>query len=76
MSQFFTLACVPPHMCEGPLGRLLPAYVGLLSEQGYTQQSAHLQIRFLLDLNQWLHRQRLRIADIREPTLRRYTALF
>ena len=72
MSQFFTIACIPPHMCEGPLGRLLPAYIALLSEQGYTQQSAHLQIRFLVDLNQWLHRQRLCIADIREPTLRRY----
>ena len=72
MSQFFTIACIPPHMCEGPLGRLLPAYIALLSEQGYTQQSAHLQIRFLVDLNQWLHRQRFCIADIREPTLRRY----
>jgi site-specific recombinase XerD len=72
MSQFFTIASVPPHMCEGPLGRLLPAYAALRSEQGYTQQSAHLQIRFLVDLNQWLHRQRLCIADIREPTLRRY----
>lgn len=72
MSQFFTLACVPPHTCEDPLGRLIPAYAALLSEQGYAQQSAHLQIRFLVDLNQWLHRQRVCIADIREPTLRRY----
>ena len=72
MSQFFTIASVPPHMYEGPLGSLLPAYAVLLSQQGYTQQSAHLQLRFLADLSQWLHRQRLQIADIREPTLHRY----
>jgi len=72
MSTFFTDFHLPQNMCQGPLGIVVPAYAALLSQQGYTQQSAHLQLRFLADLNQWLHRQRLRVTDLTEPTLRRY----
>lgn len=63
---------LPQNMYQGPLDSVVPAYAALLSDQGYTKQSAHLQIRFLADLNQWLHRQRLQVSDLTEPTLDRY----
>ena len=72
MTTFFTDPHLPQNMYQGPLGSVVPAYAAHLSQQGYTQQSAHLQLRFLADLNQWLHRQRLQVTDLTEPTLHRY----
>ena len=72
MTTFFTDPRLPQNMCQGPLASIIPAYAALLSQQGYTQQSAHLQILFLTDLNQWLHRRRLQVSDLKEPTLHRY----
>lgn len=62
----------PQHMCQGPLGSVVPTYAALLSQQGYTQQSARLQLRFLADLSRWLHRQGLQASDLTEPTIHRY----
>jgi len=72
MPQFFTNTPLPPSMYEGPLGGIVPAYADLLYQQGYTHQSAHLQLRFLADLSHWLDRQRFSIADITKALLRRY----
>ena len=72
MSTFFTDPHLPQNMCQGPLGSVVPAYAAHLSQQGYTQQSALLQLRFLADLNQWLHRQRLQVTDLTESMLHRY----
>ena len=72
MPHFFTNRSLPPAMCEGPLGGIVPAYADLLYQQGYTYQSARLQLRFLADLSRWLDRQRFSIADITEALLRRY----
>jgi len=36
MTQFFTNRSLPPSMCEGPLGGIVPAYADLLYQQGYT----------------------------------------
>ena len=72
MPQLFTNPALTPSICEGPLGCLVPAYADLLYQQGYTHQSAHLQLRFLADLSRWLDRQQFRIADITEAVLHRY----
>ena len=72
MTTFFTDPHLPQNMYKGPLGSVVSAYAAHLSQQGYTQQSAHLQLRFLADLNQWLHRQRLQVTDLTEPTIHRY----
>lgn len=72
MTTFFKDFHLPQGMYQGPLGSVVPAYTALLSEQGYTQQSAHLQLRFLADLNQWCRRQRLQVTDLTDPTLHRY----
>ncbi|MBI2150997.1 MAG: site-specific integrase [Acidobacteria bacterium] len=72
MPQFFTNPSLPPSMYEGPLGDIVPAYADLLDQQGYTHQSARLQLRFLADLSHWLDRQRFSIADITKALLHRY----
>jgi site-specific recombinase XerD len=72
MPRFFTESNLPQKMDQGPLCGVIPAYAALLSQQGYSQQSAHLQLRFLSDMNQWLHQQRLQVTDLTEPTIHRY----
>ena len=72
MPQFFTNPSLPPSMYEGPLGDIMPAYADLLCQQGFAHESAHLQLRFLADLNHWLNRQRFSIADITKALLYRY----
>ncbi|MEK7334670.1 MAG: site-specific integrase [Candidatus Binatota bacterium] len=72
MPQFFTNTSLPPSMCEGPFGDIVLAYADLLYQQGYTHQSARLQLRFLADLSHWLDRQRFSIADITKALLHRY----
>ena len=63
---------LPQSLDQGPLCSVIPAYAALLSQQGYSQQSAHLQLRFLADMNQWLHYQSLQVTDLKEPTIHRY----
>ena len=72
MPRFFTESNLPQKMDQGPLCGVIPAYAALLSQQGYSQQSAHIQLRFLSDMNQWLRQQRLQVTDLTEPTIHRY----
>ena len=72
MPQYFTNLSLPPSMYDGPLGAIVSAYADLLYQQGYTHQSARLQLRFLADLSCWLDRRRYRNADITEALLYRY----
>jgi site-specific recombinase XerD len=62
----------PRTMGQGVLGNVIPAYAALLSQQGYTQQSSRLQIRFLADMNRWLEQQGIQLRDLTEPTIQRY----
>jgi len=72
MTTFFTAPLFPQDVNKGPLGSVLAVYAAHLSQQGYARQTAHQQLRFLADLNQWLHRQRLQATDLTEPILHRY----
>lgn len=72
MPRFFAKSDLPQKMEPDPLCGVMPAYAALLSQQGYSQQSTHLQLRFLADMNRWLHQQRLQITDLTEPTIHRY----
>ena len=72
MTKFFTDNDLPQGMDQGPLGSIIPAYAAFLSQQGYAEQSAHLQLRFLADMNQWLHQQGLQVTDLTKPTIHRY----
>ncbi len=72
MAKFFTDNDHFQGMDQGPLGCIFPAYVAFLSQQGYAEQSAHLQLRFLADMNQWLHQQGLQVTDLTKPTIHRY----
>jgi site-specific recombinase XerD len=72
MTKFYAPSDLPQDPAQGPLARVIPDYAALLSQQGYAQTSAQLQLRFLADLNQWLHRHRLQVEDLTEPTLHRY----
>ncbi len=72
MTQLFTGTDLPQGMDKGPLGCIIPAYAALLSQQGFSKHSAHLQLRFLNDMNQWLSQQQLQVTDLSEPTIHRY----
>lgn len=72
MTQLFRATDFPQDMDKGPLGCIIPAYAALLSQQGYSEHSAHLQLRFLNDLNQWLNQQQLQVTDLSKPTIHRY----
>ena len=72
MTKLFANSDLPQGMDNGPLGCIIPAYAALLSQQGYTEHSAHLQLRFLNDMNQWLHQQRIQVVDLSEQAIHRY----
>jgi site-specific recombinase XerD len=72
MTKLFTNPQLFQNAFQGTLGSVLPIYAAHLSQQGYARQTAHQQLRFLADLNQWLHRQRLQATDLTEPILHRY----
>jgi len=72
MNRLFTDTDIPQSMEQGPLGSVIPAYAALLSQQGYTQQSAHQQLRFLADMSQWLEQQGIQLSELTEPILHRY----
>jgi site-specific recombinase XerD len=72
MTKLFAIHDLPPGMDSGPLGCIIPAYATLLSQQGYTESSAHQQLRFLSDLNQWLHRQQIQVVDLSEQVIDQY----
>ena len=46
-------------MDKGPLGCILAAFTALISQQGFSKHSIQQQLRFLNDMNQWLHQQRV-----------------
>lgn len=72
MTKLFTDSDLPQGMDKGPLGCIIPSYAAFLSQQGYSEHSAHLQLRFLDDLNQWLNQEQLKVTDLSEPTIHRY----
>ena len=72
MTTLFTNTDLPQDMSDGPLGSIVPVYAAFLAKQGYAKNSAHLQLRFLNDLNQWLLQQQLLASDLSEQTIHRY----
>lgn len=72
MTKLFANSNLPQSMGNGPLGSIIPVYAALLSQQGYTEHSAQLQLRFLNDMNQWLHQQRILVVDLSEQTIHQY----
>lgn len=72
MTKLFTHTDLHQDMIDGPLGCIVPVYAAFLAKQGYAENSAHLQLRFLNDLNQWLLQQQLLASDLSEQTIQRY----
>ena len=72
MTNLFTNTDLPHSISDGPLSSIIPAYAAFLSQQGYTEDSAHLQLRFLKDMNQWLHQQQLQVTDLSEQVIHLY----
>lgn len=72
MNETFAVTDLPQHMVQGPLGSVIPAYAALVSQQGYSLQSIHLQLRFLADMNQWAQQQGIQLSDLTTSTIERY----
>lgn len=72
MTTLFTNTDLAQDVSDGPLGSIVPVYAAFLAKQGYAKNSAHLQLRFLNDLNQWLLQQQLLASDLSEQTIHRY----
>jgi len=73
MTKLFAVSDLPPGMDSGPLGCIIPAYAALLSQQGYSKPSTQQQLRFLNDLNQWLHQQQIQVVNLSGEVIHRYT---
>jgi len=74
MTKLFTVTDLSQNRSNGPLCGIIPSYADVLCQQGYSENSAHLQLRFLNDMNQWLHQQQLQATDLSEKTIHRYMA--
>lgn len=72
MNETLAITNRPQYLVRGPLGSVIPAYAALLSQQGYSQQSIHLHIRFLADMNRWAEQQGLHISDLTPSTIEGY----
>lgn len=57
---------------EGPLVAYIDSFTELLSEQGYSQNSAHLQTRIVADFSQWLKRKDVAVQEITPEHTKRY----
>lgn len=75
MTKLFANSDFPQGMDNSPLGCIIPAYAALLSQQGYALPSAHLQLRFLNDMNQWLDQNQIQVSDLSEQLIHRYMRL-
>jgi len=49
---------------EGPLAPYLDCFSGLLCDQGYAQQSAHLKVRLVAEFSQWLEKKGISLEEI------------
>lgn len=72
MNKSFENFGVPESTAKGPLSRVIPAYMDLLSQQGFSKQYARLQLRFLNDMNQWMIRHQIQDTQISEQAIHRY----
>ena len=57
MTKLSTDTDLPQGMSNDLLGSIIPVYVAFLSQQSFSEHSVHLQLRFLNDINQWLHQK-------------------
>jgi hypothetical protein len=72
MTNFFSVSDIAQQLEQGPLDGIIPAYAAFLSRQGFSEQSARQQMRFIADMNQWLHKKQLAIPDLTAPMIQRY----
>jgi site-specific recombinase XerD len=49
---------------KAPLGSYIDSYLELLTEQGFSQQSAEEQVRLITDFNRWLNENGYKAEDI------------
>src|SRR5487761_2340578 len=60
------------HIPDGPLVAYIDSFTTLLNEQGYSQNSAHLQTRLVADFSQWLKRNKVAVHEITPEHPKRY----
>jgi site-specific recombinase XerD len=72
MTKYFSGNNLSQDSEQGPLDGIIPTYADLLSQQGFSKISACQQLRFLADMNRWLHQKRLSISDLAAHTIQRY----
>ena len=75
MTNYFSDNNIAQDSEQGPLDGIIPTYADFLSQQGFSKISACQQLRFLADMNRWLHQKRLSISDLTTHTIQRYLRL-
>lgn len=60
------------HIPDGPLVAYIDSFTALLNEQGYSQNSAHIQTRLVADFSQWLKRNKIALREITLEHTKRY----
>ena len=53
----------------GPLDNYIPAFLSLLSSQGFTQVSLRIKAQILGNFNHWISKQRINICELDEETI-------
>lgn len=72
MANFISISDMGHHIEQGPLDGIIPTYEAFLSQQGFSAQSTRQQLRFIADINRWLHKKQLAIPDLSALTIQRY----
>ncbi len=54
------------HQAVGPLGAHIAGFAELIEEEGYPGSTANRKIRLVVDLNQWLEKRGIELADFDE----------
>ncbi len=57
---------------SGPLAPYIDCFIGLLRDQGYTQNSAHLKVRLASEFSLWLKQKETSLQDISEEYIECY----
>ncbi len=57
---------------SGPLAPYIDCFIGLLHDQGYTQNSAHLKVRLASEFSLWLKQKETSLQDISEEHIECY----
>jgi len=68
------ITALPSWCCGGPLASHLDGFATLLASEGYAATTIHVKCTLVAELNRWLKRRKLPLAELDEQWLQRFHA--